>query len=55
MVAWVDAFEVAHAFEVNSLDFMPTFGLGKLEKHVCNICAFHERSKEVYNLWELLS
>jgi hypothetical protein len=53
-VAWVDVSEVIHAFKMDSLNFMFTFSSKKLQKHAYDICAFHE-SKEVCNLWELLS
>jgi hypothetical protein len=43
LVASANMFEVTHSFEMDfSLDFMLTFGLGKLEKHVNDICAFRE-------------
>jgi hypothetical protein len=47
MVVWPDVFDIAHAFEVSSLDFMFTLDPEKIEKHEYNICAFRGRSKEV--------
>lgn len=43
IMAWADVFYVANAFEVDSLDFMFTFYLEILEKHVNDICVFRER------------